>query len=419
MATTNGITPILGTLTFGSEAQVNPDVAGTMLRSFIGAGCTKTLRGGKSCSLIDTAGFYAKDTEDALGGMFDMFPSLQRSLRISSHATPEVKPHLSLSKKSIIEQCDKSLEALGLDCLDVFYLHSPDVHTDIDDTLEGIEQLHKDEKITEFGLCNYPAWAVVDIWHRCKAKGMLVPTVYQGRYNVVTRDLEREIVPVVREFGMRLYVYNSLAGGLLTGKYGSIEELTSSTKGRFSEEFDKSYGGASSAGTITYRNRYAKQAILDGVGVLREACAPPSDGYNDNQPKVVEDTTTMVDGRRVRLVVSETSTPQAKGQDMAEISLRWLIHHSCLCEGDGILLGVSQSAHLVTSLGAFRAGPLEDAFVQACEQAWDVARPACEAYFDGYGAKPGGIEAFLKRKSEQNASEVQEEAENQSKQAKS
>ena len=52
-----------------------------------------------------------------------------------------------------------------------------------------------------------------------KNRGMVLPTVYQGAYNVITRDMEREIVPVARHFGLRLYMYNPLAGGLLSGRY--------------------------------------------------------------------------------------------------------------------------------------------------------------------------------------------------------
>merc|ERR1712136_365875 len=115
--------------------------------------------------------------------------------------------------QSATEQCETSLEKLGLDCLDLLYLHWPDVKTDVNDTLDGIEHLHTSGKIREFGLSNYPAWAVVDIWYRCKVRGMVLPTVYQGIFNVVTRDMEREIFPVAREFGLRLYMYNPLAAG--------------------------------------------------------------------------------------------------------------------------------------------------------------------------------------------------------------
>merc|ERR1740117_2782506 len=103
---------------------------------------------------------------------------------------------------------------------------------------------------------------------------MVAPTVYQGRYNVLSRDLEKEIVPVARDFGLRLYIYNPLAGGLLTGQYMTLADVMSASKGRFSEEFDKSCGVAPKAGTVMYRNRYAKPSIFDGLDIIRKACAP-------------------------------------------------------------------------------------------------------------------------------------------------
>lgn len=334
---------------------------------------------------MDTAGFYPQDTETTLGEIFDMFPSLGRSSCVATKASAEVKPHFSLSRQSVVEQCNQSLERLGLDCIDLFYLQAADINTDINDTLDGIAELHQAEKITEFGLSNYPAWAVVDIWHRCKSRGMIMPTVYQGMYNILTRDLEREIIPVLREFGLRLYVYNPLAGGLLSGRYSSLEAVTSATEGRFSEEFDTAYGGGVKAGTVVYRNRYAKPQICEGLDVLRKACAPAD---VVEEPKVVEDTTKIVDGRKVRLVVSE-SAARPKVLEMANIALRWLIHHSCLAKGDGVILGVSKNAHLTANLGAWQGGALDDVLLEACNEAWERARPACQSYFQGYMSKRG------------------------------
>merc|ERR1711953_932465 len=107
--------------------------------------------------------------------------------------------------------------------------------------------------------------------------GMVLPTVYQGMYNVITRDMEREIVPVAREFGLRLYMYNPLAGGLLSGRYKTVEDLATATQGRFSEEFDRAFGSQVKAGTGLYRSRYSKTAIFEGLDVLRKACAPSCD----------------------------------------------------------------------------------------------------------------------------------------------
>lgn len=402
MTTPPAIRPILGTMTFGSDAQVTADAAGVFLRTFVGASCTKSVDG----AMLDTARINQQatpsgDSESVLGDIFASYPSMEKRTSVATKASPLLGPHFSLSRCSVIEQCDTSLDKLGLDCLDLFYLQCPDVHTDIEDTLAGVEHLHKEGKITELGLSNYPAWAVVDIWHRCKNRGMVLPTVYQGTYNVISRDLEREIIPVVRQFGMRLYVYSPLAGGVLSGRYHSINELDSATVGRFSVQFDRAPGWP---GDGAYRTRYAKEQIFNSVDILRRACAPaPVEGDVDTSGDV--DEIRMVDGYRVHLQITETRE-QAKGLDMAVIALRWLIHHSQLIQGDGIIFGVSNNGQLAANLGAWLAGPLSAELCTACESAWEEARPVCASYFQGYGSQPGGVEKFLDHKrSLQNSNE--------------
>mmetsp|Transcript_115741 Transcript_115741/g.180873 ORF Transcript_115741/g.180873 Transcript_115741/m.180873 type:complete len:424 (+) Transcript_115741:56-1327(+) len=395
----HGVVPILGTMTFGAGGQVKPDMVGTLLRSFIGAGCTRTPHG----ALIDTARIYQMatpegDTETTLGQVFEMFPSLQKGSCIATKAHNKVPPHFSLSRQSVIEQCNASCERLDCDCIDLFYLHSPDINTNINDTLDGIDELHRAGKIREFGLSNYPAWAVVDIWYRCKQRGMVLPTVCQVKYNVLNRDMEKELVPVAREFGLRLYVYNPLAGGVLSGRYNCLEDVLNAKEGRFSEEFDDAFGKGLKAGTVNYRNRYGKQGVLDGVSLIRKACLPEGYKSTEEQPKVVEDKTSVVDGMRVRLIVSESATAQPSGLDMANVALRWLIHHSCLTRGDGIIFGVSKNSHLAGNLAAWQSGPLDDDVLAACEAAWDLARSAAESYFNGYGPTPGSINTFLELK---------------------
>lgn len=332
--------------------------------------------------------------------------SLARQSSIATKANPSMPPHFSLSRQSVIEQCETSLDRLGLDCADLFYLHSPDIRTSIDDTLDGVDYLHKEGKIVEFGLSNYPAWAVVDIWYRCKARGMVLPTVYQGMYNVITRDFEREIVPVARQFGLRLYMYNPLAGGLLSGRYSNVEDLVNASEGRFSAEFDAAFGGKVKAGTGLYRGRYSKAAIFEGLKVLHEACAPVYESGEPPQskaaPVVQKSVSDVQDGIRVTVEVTEVPekvAPIREGVAMASVALRWLLHHSLLRPGDGVILGVSKVSHLVANLAAWQAGPLPDDLLEACDAAWESARPACESYFRGYGEKPGGVERFLALKS--------------------
>merc|ERR1711937_425413 len=120
---------------------------------------------------------------------------------------------------------------MGVDKVSLFYLHGPDTKNSIEDTLGAIKSLHEEGRFDEFGLSNYCAWEVAHIWHLCDKMGMVKPTVYQGMYNAVTRDVERELLPVLRQFQIRFYAYNPLAGGVLTGRYRSADE--EQKEGRF------------------------------------------------------------------------------------------------------------------------------------------------------------------------------------------
>lgn len=64
----------------------------------------------------------------------------------------------------------------------------------------------------EFGLSNYAAWEVAEICTLCRSNGWILPTVYQGMYNATTRQVETELFPCLRHFGLRFYAYNPLAG---------------------------------------------------------------------------------------------------------------------------------------------------------------------------------------------------------------
>ncbi|VTJ50722.1 Hypothetical predicted protein [Marmota monax] len=73
-------------------------------------------------------------------------------------------------------------------------------------------------KFLELGLSNYAAWEVAEICTLCKSNGWILPTVYQGMYNATTRQVETELFPCLRQFGLRFYAFNPLAG---MGWYGT------------------------------------------------------------------------------------------------------------------------------------------------------------------------------------------------------
>ncbi len=315
-AKTGRLRVALGCMTFGG--QVDEAAADRMVGRFLDAGHRE----------IDTAHIYGDGrAEEILGRILP--PARCADAVLATKAHPGEGGGLAPDR--LRAQFETSLRRLRRERVDILYLHAPDVATPIETTLEACAALHREGRYAELALSNYPAWEVAHIRHLAPALGAPVPRLYQGMYNAVTRDVERELFPCLRRLGLRFYAYNPLAGGLLTGRYARIEDVPD--RGRFHE-----YG--------FYRDRYWTDAYFEALARVRSAGA-------------------------------------AAGRSMAGTALRWLVHHSALAGrgGDAVILGASTDAHLEANLAACAAGPLPEDEVAALDAAWSLARPACPKYF--------------------------------------
>lgn len=309
---------ILGTMTFGGQVKEDA-AAAALIDRFTASGNTE----------LDTAYEYCEGrTEELLGRV------LPAKGRAPVYLASKVKPvnEQGLQPQEVRRQLDVSLRRLGRDSVDLLYLHAPDLKTPIERTLEACAELHQAGKFRDFGLSNYAAWQVAEVVETCRREGWMVPRVYQGLYNAVTRDVERELFPCLRNYGMSFYAYNPLAGGLLTGKYKSIDELPND--GRF-------------ATNKQYQSRYWKQDYFGVIAELGKACA-------------------------------------AQGISPLQAALSWLIHHSLMdaAHGDGIILGITQMQHLQANLAACAgAKALDPSIIDVLDRGWELIQPNCFKYF--------------------------------------
>jgi len=211
-AAAKGVVVVLGTMTFGG--QTNEEASREMVQEFISR---------QHCEL-DTAFLYQKGrAEEILGRMMSKIHCEGSPILLATKVNPWAYSGRSLRPADVKKQFATSLKRLQLDSVDLLYLHCPDPKTPIEDTLEAVNDLHHAGGFKEFGLSNYPAWQVVEIYHLCKAKGWVLPTVYQGMYNAITRDVEKELLVALRRYKIRFYAFNPLAGGMLTGKHRSLD----------------------------------------------------------------------------------------------------------------------------------------------------------------------------------------------------
>jgi len=318
--------------------------------------------------LVDTARIYQTgESEEQLGAILKEHPDWVPRISIHTKANPMIS---QLTKANVKQQCNDSLAALGVKSVDIYYIHSPDITVDYDETLSALDELHREGKFKEFGLSAFPAWDVVRIYHICKDKGYVKPTVYQGVYNAIRREVEAELLPALKTYGIRFYCYNPVAGGLLTGRYQSFKDTENLTEGRFSENYNIASKTAIAKGVKhggvpvyqMYRNMYFKEQLFKAVQIINEACTQEKIG-------------------------------------MAEAAIRWLKYHSALKGNyyDGILFGASKIEQMTENLKSYEGGPLPSSIVTAYDEAWKVAKSESTSYFRGFGPGMGSSETYLKK----------------------
>lgn len=124
-----------------------------------------------------------------------------------------------LNKRHIGWAVDQSLRRLGTDWIDVYIAHNEDPHTPLEETLEALDAVVRAGKARYLGFSNWSAWKVAAALELQRANGWAPFTHGQMYYSLLGRDIERDLVPLTKRYGIGITIWGSLAGGLLSGKY--------------------------------------------------------------------------------------------------------------------------------------------------------------------------------------------------------
>ncbi len=189
-----------GTMQFGGRA--DPDDSRAMFDSCRAAGITH----------FDTAHVYTDGNAETLLGQ--MIRDQRDNLLIATKAGYSG----GAGAANIEAQFDISRSRLGLDMVDLLYLHRFDPNTELAQTLDCFARLKQAGKIRYVGLSNFAAWQVMKAV-RVAAQFDLTIDALQPMYNLVKRQAEVEILPMCADQGIAVFAYSPLGGGLLTGKY--------------------------------------------------------------------------------------------------------------------------------------------------------------------------------------------------------
>ena len=174
-----------------------------------------------------------------------------------------------------------------------------------------------------------------------------MPTVYQGMYNPLTRDIERELMPCLKELDINFYSFNIIAGGLLTGKYKSYDLINDCDKLIYKGRFH----GSNVKAAKVYRNRFWKESYFNGLNIINNALLKEK---TDNNNEIT----------------------------MLEATMRWMQHHSMLKNMDGVILGASSLKHFDQNLKALQnKEKLPENIVKAFDEAWQLCKNDVPSYF--------------------------------------
>jgi aryl-alcohol dehydrogenase-like predicted oxidoreductase len=159
------------------------------------------------------------------------------------------------SRRHILAAAEASLRRLKTDYIDLYQLHSYDPDTPIDETLSALDDLVHSGKVRYIGCSNFLAYQLARALGRSEALGLARLESVQPRYNLLFRQIERELLPLADQEGVAVIPYNPIAGGLLTGKH----DRQQAPDGRFT---------LGTAGQL-YRDRYWHEREFDTVEQLR------------------------------------------------------------------------------------------------------------------------------------------------------
>jgi aryl-alcohol dehydrogenase-like predicted oxidoreductase len=303
-----------GTMTFG--AQADQASAQRMVDCCLDAGI----------NFFDTANVYNRGAAETILGK--ALKGRREKVVVASKVRGKMGDapgDEGLSRDAITKAIEASLQRLGTDYVDLYYLHLPDYAAPVEETLETMQELVRAGKVRFPAVSNYAAWQVCEILWICEKRGYQPYFISQPMYNLLARGIEEEYLPFCQRFGVAVVPYNPLAGGLLTGKHSRQSGPPPGTR------FD---------GNKMYQDRY----------------------WLDDDFAAVEE---------LRAVAREA------GKTLVELALQWLLSQPLV---DSIILGASRVEQLEENLKAAEGARLEKPVLSRCDIVWKRLRGITPKY---------------------------------------
>ena len=308
----------LGTMTFGNPLDESASIK--MIDWAIDAGI----------NFIDTADMYVDGrTEEIVGkGLKGKRDKVVLATKVGAWKSGPDVNDVGLSRKHIMDGVEISLRKLQTDYIDLYYVHKPDPVVPIDETLRAMDDLVHQGKVRYIACSNYP------LWQLCKA--LSTSAIYdlarfdciQPPYNLITRDIEEEVLPLCDSEGVGVCVYNPLAAGLLTGKHDPNKPPAAGTRFASEEGLGKAY-----------RARYWLDNNFKAAMCIQEIARTPD-------------------------------------RSMPQFAIAWILKNPAITS---VICGATSIQQLEENLGATEV-KLTDEELNICDEAWHQLRPPRFSY---------------------------------------
>jgi len=174
-------------------------------------------------NFIDTANVYSEGISEQMTGKAIRTLGLKREdLVIATKVRGKMSENPNgsgLSRKHILHQIDESLKRLNMDYIDLYQIHGYDALTPLEEIIDTMDTLVKSGKVRYIGCSNLTSWQVMKANSYAQYNRLAKFVSLQAYYTIAGRDLEREVIPMLKDQKMGLMVWSPLAGGFLSGKF--------------------------------------------------------------------------------------------------------------------------------------------------------------------------------------------------------
>jgi 1-deoxyxylulose-5-phosphate synthase len=202
----------MGCVTFGRE--IDRDTSFEILDYALDRGLT----------LFDTAEAYAAGASETVLGEWIAERGVRERIVLAT------KVRGILTRERVSSSAEESLKRLKTDHIDLFQLHSWDDETPLEETLEGLDRLVRQGKVRHVGCSNWMAWQLCKSLLLSRDNGIIRMQSVQPPYNLVQREIERDMLPLCADQHIGMLSYSPLAAGFLTGKYRRGGEVPKGTR---------------------------------------------------------------------------------------------------------------------------------------------------------------------------------------------